>query len=397
MIFFQIPQGSEIIILSIWLISLSIMFSVSIVIVTNGRVFIFFMAEFYICIYISVSVSVQLLSHVQLFVTPWTAACQASLSITNSWGLPKFMPTELVMPSDHLILCCLLLLLPSIFPNIRVFSNESVLHMRWPKCWSFGFNISLSNEHPRLSSFRMDCLDLLAVQGTLKSLFQPHSSKASILLCSAFFIAQLSHPYMTTGKTIALTRQNIVDKVMSLLFNMLSRLVITFLPRSSVPSKEFSSVQFSSVAQLCLTPCEPMNHRTPCLPVHHQLPESTQTHVHWVGGAIQPSHPLSSPFPPALNLSQHQGLFQWVSSSHQVAKVLEFQLQHQSSKLQSPSAVILEPPKIKSATVFTVSPSICHEVMGPDTMIIVFWMLRFKPTCSRSSFNFINRLIFSLP
>ena len=176
--------------------------------------------------------SVQLLSRVQLFETPWTAACQASLSITNSWSLPKRMSTELVMPSNHLILCHPLLLLPSIFPNIRVFSNESALHIRWPKYWSFSFSISPSNEHPGLISFRMDWLDLLAVQGTLKSLLPHHSSKASILQCSAFSIVQLSHPCMTTGKTIALTRQTFVDKVMSLLFNMLSMLVITFLPKS---------------------------------------------------------------------------------------------------------------------------------------------------------------------
>ena len=136
------------------------------------------------------------------------------------------------MPSNHLILCRSLLLLPSIFPSIRVFSNESTLHMRWPKYWSFSFSIRPSNEHPALISFRMDWLDLLAIQGTLKSLLQQHSSKASILWRSAFFIAQFSHPYMTTGKTIALTRQTFVGKVMSLLFNMLSRLVITFLPRS---------------------------------------------------------------------------------------------------------------------------------------------------------------------
>ena len=183
------------------------------------------------------------------------------------------------MPSNHLILCYPLLLLPSIFPNIRVFSNESTLRMRWPKYCNFSFNISPSNEHPGLISFRMDWLDLLAVQGTRKSLLQHHSSKVSILQHLAFFIVQLSHPYITTGKTIALTRQTCVDKVMSLLFNMLSRLVITFLPRSK----------------------------------HH--------------------------------------LISW---------------------LQSPSAVILEPPKMKSAIVSTVSPSICHEVMGPDAMIFVF-------------------------
>ena len=183
------------------------------------------------------------------------------------------------MPSNHLILCHLLLLLLSLFPNIRVFSNESALRIRWPKYWSFSFNISPSNEHPGLISFRMDWLDLLAVQGTLKSLLQHHSSKASVLQCSAFFLVQLSHPYMTTGKTRALTRWTFVGKVMSLPFNMLFRLVIAFLPRSK------------------------------CL------------------------------------------LISW---------------------LQSPSAVILEPPKIKSATVSTVSPSICQEVMGPDAMILVF-------------------------
>ena len=176
-----------------------------------------------------------------------------------------------VTPSNHLILCRPLLLLPSIFPSIRVLSNESALHIRWPKDWSFSFNISPSNEHPGLISFRMYWLDLLEVQGTLKSLLQHHSSKASILRHSAFFVVQLSHPYMTTGKTIALTRWTFVGKLMSLLFNMLSRLVITFLPRSK------------------------------CL------------------------------------------LISW---------------------LQSPSAVILEPKRIKSATVSTVSPSICHEVMG---------------------------------
>ena len=182
------------------------------------------------------------------------------------------------MPSSHLILCCPLLL-PSIFPNIRVFSNESAPHIKWPSYWSFSFNISSSSKHPGLISFRMDWLNLLAVQGTFKSLLQHHSSKASILQCSDFFILQLSHPYMTTGKTKALTRWTFVNKVMSLLFNMLSRLVITFLPRSK-----------------------------------HLL-------ISW---------------------------------------------------LQSPSAVILEPRKIKSATVCTVSPSVCHEVMGLDAMILVF-------------------------
>ena len=185
----------------------------------------------FICVLVCIS-SVQLLSRVQLFVTPWTAARQASLSITNSRNLIKLMSIESVMPSNHLILCRPLLLLPSIFPSIRVFSSESALCMRWPKYWSFSFSISPSNEHPGLISFRMDWMDLLEVQGTLKSLLQHHSSKASILQCSAFYIVQLSQPYMTTGKTMALTRQIFVGKVMSLLFNMLSRLVITFLPRS---------------------------------------------------------------------------------------------------------------------------------------------------------------------
>jgi len=211
--------------------------------------------------------------------TPWIAARQASLSITNSKSLLKLMSIESVMPSNHFILCCPLLLLHSIFPSIRVFSNESILPIRWPKYWSFNFSISASNEYPGLISFRMDCLDLLPVQETPKSLLQHHSSKASILQHSAFFIVQLSHPYIT-GKTITLTRQTFVGKVMSLLFNMLSRLVITFLPRNK------------------------------------------------------------------------SLLISW---------------------LQSPSAVILEPKKIKSLTVSIVSPSIFHEVMGPDAMILVFW------------------------
>ena len=206
------------------------------------------------------------------------------------------MSVESVMPSNHLILCHPLLLLPSIFPSIRVFSNESALYIRWPKYCSFSFNISPSNEHPGLISFRMDWLDLLAVQGTLKSLLQHHSSKASILWCSAVFKVQLSHPYMTTGKTIALTRWTFVGKVMSLLFNMLSRLVIAFLPRSK------------------------------------------------------------------------RLLISW---------------------LQSLSAVILEPQKIK---LLTVSPSICHKVLGPDAIIFVFWMLSFKPTFSLSTFTFVKRL-----
>ena len=156
-----------------------------------------------------------MLSHVQLFVIPWTTACQASLSITNSQSLFKLMSIKSVMPSNHLILCHPFFLLPSIFSSIRVFSNESVLPIRWPKYWSFSFSISLSNKHSGLISFRIDWLDLISVEGTLKSLFQHHSSKASILQCSAFFIVQLSHPYMTTGKVIALTRQTFVGKIMS--------------------------------------------------------------------------------------------------------------------------------------------------------------------------------------
>ena len=175
---------------------------------------------------------VQSLGHFRLLVTPWTAAHQASLSIASSWSRLKLMSIESVMPSNHLILYCPLLLLPSIVPSIRIFSNESALHIRWSKYWSFSFNISPSNEYSGLISFRMDWLDFLAFQGTLKSLLQHLGSKASILLCSAFFIVQLSHPYMTTRKTIVLTRWAFVGKVMSLLFNMLSRLVIPFLPRS---------------------------------------------------------------------------------------------------------------------------------------------------------------------
>ena len=187
--------------------------------------------------------------------------------------------------------------------SFRVFSNESTLRIRWPKYRSFSFSIIPSKEHPGLISFRMDWLDLLAVQGTLKSLLQHHSSKASILRCSIFFIVQLSHLYMTTGKTIALARQIFVGKVMSLPLNMLSRLVRTFLPRSR-------SDQIRSVVQLCLTLCDPMNHSMPGLLVHHQLPEFTETHIHQVSDAIQPSHPLSFPSPPAPNPSQHQSPFQ---------------------------------------------------------------------------------------
>ena len=199
----------------------------------NSFLSITFMKFHYIILQGSVQLSsVQSLYHVQQVAAPWTAAHQASLSITNSQSLLKIKAIESVLPSNHLTLCCPLLLLPSIFPSIRVFSNESALCMRWSKYWSFGFSFSPSNEHSGLISFKMDWLDLLAVQGTLKTFLQHHSSKASILWRSAFFTVQLSHPYMTTVKIIALTRWTFVGKVMSLLFNMLSRLVITFLPRS---------------------------------------------------------------------------------------------------------------------------------------------------------------------
>ena len=176
--------------------------------------------------------SIQSLSCVTLSAAPWTAAWQASLSITNPYSLLKLMSIELVMPSNHLILCHPLLLLSSIFPSMRVFSSESVLCIRWPKYWSFSFSISPSNEYSGLISFRMDWLDLLAVQEAHKSLLQHHSSKTSILQHSAFLMVQLLHPYMTTGKTITLTRQTFVSKVMSLLFTTLSRFVIAFLPRN---------------------------------------------------------------------------------------------------------------------------------------------------------------------
>ena len=230
------------------------------------------------------------LQHARVLCPPLSPrVCSDSCPLSQWW----------VMPSNHLILCHPLLLLPSILPSIRVFSSESALYIRWPKYWNFSFSISPSNEYSGLISFRIDWFDLLAVQGTLKSLLQHHSSEASTFQHSAFFIVQLSHPYMTTGKTIDLNRQIFVSKVMSPLFNMLSRLVITFLPRSK------------------------------CL------------------------------------------LISW---------------------LQSPSAVILEPRKIKSSIV---SPSICHEVMGPDAMILVFWTLSFNPTSSLSSFTFLKRLFSS--
>ena len=191
----------------------------------------FYLTDFYLNFRAQFS-SGQSLSCVRLFATPWIAARQASLSITNSRSSLRLTSIESVMPSSHLILCHPLFLLSPIPPSIRDFSNEPILCMRWPKYWSFSFSIIPSQEHPGLISFRMDWLDLLAVQGTLKSLLQHHSSKASILRRSAYFTVQLSHPYMTTGETIALTRRTFVGKVMSLLLNMLSRLVITFLPRS---------------------------------------------------------------------------------------------------------------------------------------------------------------------
>ena len=208
----------------------------------------------------SFSVSVHSLSRVRLFVTPWTAACHSSLSISNSRSLFKLMLIESVMPSNNLIFCRLLLLPPSIFLSIRVFSNESVLHIRWPSYWSF--SISPSHEYSGLISFRMDWLDLLAVQRTLKSLLQHHSSKPSILQHSAFFIVQLSQPYMTTGKTIALTRRTFVGKVMSLLFNMLSRLVVTFLPRS----KHLLISWLQSPSAVILEP--PKNKVSYCFPIY---------------------------------------------------------------------------------------------------------------------------------
>ena len=219
--------------------------------------------------------SVQSLSRVWLFATPWTAACQASLSLTNSRNLPKLISIESVMPSNHLIPCHSLLLLPSIFPSIKIFSNESALRIRWPKDWSFNFNINPSNEYPGLISFRMDWLDLLSVQGTLKSLLQHHISKASILWCSAFFTVQLSHPYITTGKTIALTRWTFVGKVMSLLFHMLSRLVITFLPRS----KHLLISWLQSPSAVILEPPQnKVSHCFHCFPIYFPWSDGTWCH-----------------------------------------------------------------------------------------------------------------------
>ena len=219
-------------------------------------------------------ISVQSLSRVQLFATPWIAARQASLSITNSQSSPKLMSIESVMPSSHLNLWHPLLLLPPIPPSIRVFSNESTLCMRWPKYWSFSLSISPSNEHPGLVSFRMDWLNLLAVQGTCKSLHQHHSSKASILQHSAFFTVQLSHPYMTNGKTIALTRWTFVGKVISLLFNVLSRLVMPFLPRN----KHLLISWLQSPSAVILEPKKILWHCFHCFPIYFPWSNGTRCH-----------------------------------------------------------------------------------------------------------------------
>ena len=218
--------------------------------------------------------SVQSLSRIRLFSAPQIAARQASLSITNSQNLLKLMSIESVMPFNHLILCYPLLLLPLIFPSIRVFSNESVLHIRWPKYWSFSFSISPSSEYSGLISFRVDCLDLLVVQGTLKSLLQHHSSKASILRFSAFFMVQLSHPYMTTGKTIALTRRTCVGNVMSLFSNMLSRLVKAFLPRS----KHLLISWLPSPSAVILEPKKRKSVTFHCFPIYMPWSDGTRSH-----------------------------------------------------------------------------------------------------------------------
>ena len=232
-----------------------------------------FMVFYWYCLLLIASV--QSLSCVRLFVTPRTAALQASLSITNTQSLLKLMPIESVMPSSHLIFCRPLLLLPPIPPSIRVFFSESTLQMRWPKYWSFSFSISPFNVHPGLISFKMDWSDLLAVQGTLKSLLQHHSSKASNFWCSAFFTVQLLHPYMTNGTAIALTRWILVGNVMSLLFNMLSRLVITFLPRSK---KEVIS-WLQSPSEVILEP-PPKKNLTlfPLSPIYFPWSDGTRCH-----------------------------------------------------------------------------------------------------------------------
>ena len=221
------------------------------------------------------SSSVHSLSHVWLFATPRTAARQASLSITNSWNLLRLMSITSVMPSNHLILHHFLLLLPSIFPSIRVFSSESVLRIRWPKYWSFSFSINPFNEYSALSSFRIDWMHLFAVQGTLKSLLQYHNSKASILWSSAFFIVWLSHPRMTTGKTIALSRQTFVGKIMSLLFNILSSLVIALLPRRK--GLLISWLQSPS-AVIFEPPQNKVSHCYQCFPIYLSWSDGTRCH-----------------------------------------------------------------------------------------------------------------------
>ena len=229
------------------------------------------MKEIFISFHFS---SVQSLSHVWLFTTPHTIACQASLSSTNSQSVLKLMSIESVMTSNHLILCHPLLLLPSIFPSIKVCSNEFILHIRWPKYWSFDFSISPSNEYLGLISFRIYWFDLLAVQAILKSLLQHHSSKASILQCSAFFMAQLSHLYMTTGKNIALTRWTFVGKVVSLLFNMLCRFVTAFLPRSKHLLISWRQLQSAVI----LKPKKIVSHCFHCFPIY--LPRNDGTGCH---------------------------------------------------------------------------------------------------------------------
>ena len=247
--------------------------------ITSCNIYIYMYVCMYVCMYVYLkSFFFQFSSVAQSCPTlcdPWIAARQASLSITISQSLLKLMPIESVMPSSHLILCRPLLLLPPIPPSIRVFSNESTLRMRWPKYWSFSFSIIPSNEHPGLISFRMDWLDLLAVQGTLKSLFQHHSSKASIFWLSAFLTVQLSHPYMTTRKTIALTRWTFVGKVVSLLFNMLSRLVITFLPGSK------HLLNFMAVVTICSDFRVLKNkvwHCFHCFPIYFPWSDGTKCH-----------------------------------------------------------------------------------------------------------------------
>ena len=267
----------------------------------------------------------------------WPAAHQAFLFITNSQSLLKLMSVEFVIPSNHFILCHPLLLLPSIFPSVRVFSSESVLRISWPKYWSFSFSISPSKENPGLISFRMDWLDLLTVQGTLKSLHQHHSSKASVLQCAAFFTVQLSHPYNTTGKTIVLTRWTFVAKVISLLFSMLSRLVITFLRRSkclliswlqSPSAVIFSSVQFShSLVSDSLQPHESQHARPPCPSPTPGVHSDSHPSSQWCHPAISSSVipfsfcPQSLPASKSFPVSQ---LFAWGGQSTGVSALASF-------------------------------------------------------------------------